>query len=224
MTTFEQVQAANPKLNLHAISDPAFASFGRVLPHLPHQAALLQAMAETVIPETGNQYVATDAMMTAIDADHAISRLLYGEQPIQIGHCNGHSDHQNAFEWHGCSEVNLACTDLVLWLVHRFDIVDGQLASDQAQAFFVPAQTAIEVYATTLHFAPNQVTPAGFKCVVILTANTNSPLKTPRTPGESLLQTNKWVLAHPDNARMQAQQAAIGVTGPNFGVLPVLAD
>ena len=58
----------------------------------------------------------------------------------------------------------------------------------------VPKGTTIEVYATTLHFCPCEVTVSGFSCIVGLQRGTNHPLED-RKQG-LLWAKNKWLLAH----------------------------
>ena len=45
------------------------------------------------------------------------------------------------------------------------------------EAFLVPKGTAVEVYATTLHYAPCGVGGAGFKVVIVLPKGTNLDLE-----------------------------------------------
>lgn len=69
------------------------------------------------------------------------------------------------------------------------------------EAFFVPAGTVVEMYATTLHYAPCTAAEGGFRCVVILPAGTNTEINFPLSGnGEDKLMTakNKWLIAHPD--------------------------
>lgn len=69
------------------------------------------------------------------------------------------------------------------------------------EAFLVPAGTVIEVYATTLHYAPCTAAQGGFKCVVVLPKGTNTELTAPVSKkGEGQLMTakNKWLIAHED--------------------------
>ncbi len=68
------------------------------------------------------------------------------------------------------------------------------------EAFLVPAGTVIEVYATTLHYAPCTADgESGFRCVVVLPAGTNTDLTFPagEKDGEERLITakNKWLIA-----------------------------
>ena len=61
----------------------------------------------------------------------------------------------NALEYHRCSEVDVAATELVLLLGRQQDVTE-EFTYDTAkvEAFRVPAGTAVELYATTLHYAP----------------------------------------------------------------------
>lgn len=79
----------------------------------------------------------------------------------------------------------------------------------------------MEVYATSLHYAPCHVDAAeGFRVAVVLPRGTNT--ETPELtelPGESrrLWARNKWLLAHPDSAEAQAG-ALIGLRGKNTDI------
>ena len=61
----------------------------------------------------------------------------------------------NALEYHRSSEANVAATDVILLLGQQSDITDDfKYDTAQLEAFFVPAGTAVELYATTLHYTP----------------------------------------------------------------------
>ena len=81
--------------------------------------------------------------------------------------------------------------------------------TSKIEAFLVPAGTGIEVYATTLHYAPCNVQDGGFQCVVVLPAGTNT--------GEDSLLTakNKWLIAHEDAA---IEGAVNGLRGENITI------
>ena len=61
----------------------------------------------------------------------------------------------------------------------------------------------IEVYATTLHYAPCNADENGFKCVVVLPKGTNHEIENqPEVFGgdsKLLFAKNKWLVAHPDS-------------------------
>jgi len=213
MASLEEVRRANPELDVRSVFDEEFEDFGRVV-ELPQQRVLSNLLAQTEIPSMNNVYIREEKNWLA-EQRSEIERDFYGEQKIEIGYCNGHSDHLNAFEFHNCSELNLAGTDLVLFLTHRSAIHKMWVETDESQAFFVPKGTAIEVYASTLHFAPCAIDSDGFRCLVILTAGTNGSLDDPEADS-IVFQKNKWLLTHADNQRMVDKGARIGLRGDNY--------
>lgn len=210
----EQLRAKNPSLRLHAVGDPAFATFGRVINSMD-VSPLLAAAHAISLPQEGSQYTASEPTFEALPIAKAIADDLFGQMPTQIGFCFGHNRFLNAVEWHTSSEINVAVTPLVLILGHTYNIQNGTLSSDKLEAFFVPAGTVIEVFATTLHFCPCEVEETGFGCVVALPKGTNTPCDTPPAD-KRLFRKNKWLLAHEDNAALIARGAVAGITGENY--------
>ncbi|MCI7087020.1 MAG: DUF4867 family protein, partial [Lachnobacterium sp.] len=86
------------------------------------------------------------------------------------------------------------------------------------EAFKVPAGTVVEMYETTLHYAPCNAADGGFKCVVILPRGTNTPIDFALVPeGEDRLMTakNKWLIAHEDAG---IEDAFNGLRGENISL------
>ena len=70
--------------------------------------------------------------------------------------------------------MDIAVDDLILILGKQQDIEeDHTYDTSRMEAFLVPAGTAVEVYATTLHYAPCHVKDEGFRCVIVLPRDTN---------------------------------------------------
>ena len=95
---------------------------------------------------------------------------------------------------------------------------DGTYDTSRMEAFMVPQGTVIEVYGTTLHYAPCNVAESGFKCVVVLPRGTNTEIEKegPYTEEDKMLfARNKWLIAHPD-ARIEG--AFNGLKGENLSV------
>jgi hypothetical protein len=116
----------------------------------------------------------------------------------------------------------MAATDLILLLGCQQDIDWKNFTYDTAkvEAFLVPAGTAVELYATTLHFAPCSVSGKEFRMGVALPRGTNEPLDVvPEKNGENqlLLQRNKWLLAHKDSG-LDKDGAWIGLVGENIEI------
>ena len=220
MNILEQLQNRNPDLMLYAVTDPAFAPYGRILP-CEDKDTLSRAMDETGIPESGNRYVAGDPALEALDAIKEIGRTVYGGMPIQAGFCNGRGFTLNAEEYHKCSEVNYSTTGLVLLLARPDDVHDRTLDSKDVVGFYLPPETLVEIYPRVLHFAPCRIKDSGFNCLVVLERGTNAPLDRVDTtaPGEEglLWMQNKWLVCHPDSP--QAQKGAfVGITGENIAL------
>ncbi|WP_148347281.1 DUF4867 family protein [Clostridium butyricum] len=145
----------------------------------------------------------------------------FGGLPIQIGYCNGNNNMLNAVEYHRSSEINIAVTDLILLLGWQPDInEDHTYDTSKIEAFLVPAGTIIEVFATTLHYAPCNADNNGFRCVVVLPKDTNMPLEyNVKKNGEDalLFAKNKWLIGHKDTD-LGKQGAFIGLYGDNISL------
>ncbi len=141
--------------------------------------------------------------------------------PIQIGMCWGRNTRLNCLEYHRDSEINIGTKDFILLLAKEEEIEDGVLDTAKVKAFRVPAGAVLEVYATTLHFAPCHSCPdCGFRVAVVLPKGTNTD-KPAITAGDEedrrLWARNKWMLAHPESE--QAKNGAyIGLRGVNIDI------
>ena len=184
------------------VTDEAFRQYGKVIKDLD-VSDIITAMSETPCPDDV-VYEPSIESLEACKSAQSVSDSLYGGMPIQIGYC---------------SEINIAVTDLILILGKEQDITeDHTYDSSKMEAFLIPAGTTIEVYATTLHYAPCNVAASGFKCVVVLPKGTNTDitLEEKHTPEDDLLfARNKWLLSHPD-ANIAGSVA--GIKGENLSV------
>lgn len=148
-----------------------------------------------------------------------LAERTFGGLPIQIGYCNGNNYMLNAIEYHRTSEINIAVTDLILLIGSQQDIKeDYSYDTSNIEAFLIPAGTMIEVYATTLHYAPCNAEDTGFRCVVVLPKGTNFALeKKVKKEGEDALifAKNKWLIGHKETD-LGAQGAFIGLVGENI--------
>ena len=187
-------------MKIQKVTDPAFRKYGQVLEGYDF-TGLIKEMKHTPVPEDVI-YVPSVEELEALDIMKDLQNKGYGGLPIQIGYCNGHNKKLNAVEYHRNSEINVAVTDLVLLIGHQQDIEpDHTYDTSKIEAFLVPAGTGIEVYATTLHYAPCHVNEGGFQCVVVLPKGTSTDLtfQTEKTGEDSLMTAkNKWLIAHED--------------------------
>ena len=187
-------------MKIQKVTDPAFRKYGQVLEGYDF-TGLIKEMKHTPVPEDVI-YVPSVEELEALDIMKDLQNKGYGGLPVQIGYCNGHNKKLNAVEYHRNSEINVAVTDLVLLIGHQQDIEpDHTYDTSKIEAFLVPAGTGIEVYATTLHYAPCHVNEGGFQCVVVLPKGTNTDLtfQTEKMGEDSLMTAkNKWLIAHED--------------------------
>jgi len=214
-----KLQALNPHLSLFYVQSEAFRPYGRILNGYDFNE-VLQRMKQTAIPAEGNIYLTSVKHLEQTAIKGQLQQHLYGGMEIQIGYCNGRNSNLNGLEYHKGSEINVAVTDLVLLLGKVQDIRDSKYSTEHIQAFFIPQGTAVELYQTTLHFAPCKVTDDGFKCIIILPKGTNEPLEHKSEAiteeDELLFMTNKWLLAHPERKILIDWGAYPGIVGDNI--------
>lgn len=203
------------------ISDPAFASYGKVLEGYDTQDLLRTLEAATPLPE-GVEYVPSQPELESPPLTAQLSSNAYGGMPIQMGWCNGHNTKLNCLEYHRDSELNCGTEDFILLLARMDDIApDGTLDTGLVKAFRVPAGVLVEVYATTLHYAPcSAAKGAGFRVLVALPKGTNGPrpdIQVLNREDSMLWACNKWLLAHPESSEA-AQGAPAVLRGENIDI------
>lgn len=205
-------------MEILSVKDPAFLAYGRVVDGYD-VTPLMDKLAQTPVTD-GVVYVPKEEKLhEAANADE-IGAFLYGGMPFQLGWCNGHNTRLNCLEYHRDSEFNLGTEDFILLLGKQSDIVDGKLDTATVKAFRVPRGVLVEVYATTLHYAPCHVDASrGFRVMVALPEGTNTEYRkaSPNKEDNTLWARNKWLLAHKDSAEA-AQGACIGLTGDNIDI------
>ena len=192
-------------------------SYGKVLEGYDTAALTNTLTAVTPLPE-GVDYVPSQPELEALPIAGQFSSNAYGGMPIQLGWCNGHNTKLNCLEYHRDSELNIGSEDFILLVAREDDIIGGRLDTARVKAFRAPAGAVVEVYATTLHYAPCSASKgAGFRVVIVLPRGTNGP-KPAMTPlngeDETLWACNKWLLAHAESSEA-AQGAPVRLDGVN---------
>ena len=199
------------------VTDARFKKYGRIVKNVDF-TGLVEAMQSTPLPD-GVEYVASAPELEALPVMQELQKVTYGELPIQIGYCNGHNVLLNAVEYHRSSEINVAATDAVLILGSEQDITDDfHYDTSLMEAFKIPKGTAVEIYGTTLHYAPCDLNNEDFKVTVVLPKGTNEPLDEAHKDAEDKLITakNKWLIAHAEGGQDPA--AFIGLVGKNLNI------
>ncbi|MBE6998178.1 MAG: DUF4867 family protein [Ruminococcaceae bacterium] len=207
-------------MKIYSVTDPEFVPYGQVCQGYD-TAQLCAAMAAIPLPDAGTAYEPGIPALEACDILPELRDRAYGGMPVQLGMCWGHNTRLNCLEYHRDSEVNIGTGEFILLLARQEEIENGLLDTAKVKAFRVPAGLPVEIYATTLHYAPCHTDPnAGFRVAVVLPKGTNTP-KPDFAPkcGEDRRMTarNKWLLAHPDSDEAQ-NGALIGLTGENIDI------
>lgn len=203
-------------MEIKKVTDAAFKKYGRIVEGID-VSDLVEKLAETPCPED-TVYVPSEPMLEALPVFEELKAKGYGELPIQIGYCNGNNYSLNALEYHRSSEINVGGTDAILLVGWQPDIVDGTYDTSLVEAFLLPKGTAVELYATTLHYAPCNAQEGGFRVSVVLPKDTNLPLEKEHAGGEDahLTAKNKWLFGHPEGGLPEG--SPMGLTGENISL------
>lgn len=205
-------------MEILSINSPDFSAFGCV-----HEgfdcAPLLRVLMQRPCP-ADVLYVPSDRELEALPVSQQLQQTLFGQMPVQVGFTNGHCRRMNALEYHKSSELNIATEDVILFLAARQELsAQFTMDSSSVKAFLLPKGVLVEIYATTLHYAPCQTSDAGYRCIVVLPAGTNLPLagKTVVCAEDPLLAaTNKWLIGHPEGGLPGG--SFLGIRGKNLEV------
>ena len=207
---------------LYSVYDPEFHDYGQILTGYDTAELLDVLRNRTPIPEEGGVvYVASEPMLEALPVFADFRDRAYGGMPVELGYCNGRNTKMNCLEYHRDSEINLGTQDFVLLLAKREDLAGGRLDSASVRGFVVPKGVIVEVFATTLHFAPCMAKAGvGTQVLVVLPRGTNSakPDITVRNDEDELLWArNKWLLAHAES-KEAGRGAKVMIDGENIDI------
>ena len=182
-----------------------FRKYGRVVKNIDF-TPVIEALEKIEIPADGVEYKPSVESLEAASASVNLSKIFGGELALETGYCAGHNQYLNAVEYHRSSEINIAATDCILLLGLRSDVTDDfEYDTSKIEAFRIRKGTAVELFATTLHYAPCGIEGSGFMVGVVLPAGTNYDLEEEHidcladSDDEDKLLTakNKWLICHP---------------------------
>lgn len=187
-------------MKIYNVNDKEFVKYGKVL-----KGYDLTDLVETLSKLPATDEVVYEPTEKSLEKFNAVfADRFFGQTEVQIGFCNGKNYLLNAVEYHRSSEINIAAEDAILLVGSQQDIKENndEFTYDTSliEAFLVPKGTAVELYATTLHYAPCSVGDTYFKMAVVLPKYTNYPLDKTFDKGEEklLAAKNKFLIAHKD--------------------------
>ena len=213
-------------MKIKSIFSKSFAKYGKVLTGYDVKDLLKKLDDTTKKPDNAVIYEPGDAGLESLPIAKELSDNAYGGMPIQIGYCNGNNTKLNCLEWHRGSELNIPSNDMVLLLAPLQSVKKGKLDTGLVEAFYVPKGTVVQVYETTLHYAPcnavknGEVSKEGFRVVIVLPKDTNTEkpaIKEIDFEDKLLWARNKWLIAHPDSSEAK-QGAFVGLSGINIDI------
>lgn len=200
------------------IDSPEFRCYGKVVENYDF-TEFVKVLKETPCPEDCVIYQPSEESLEKQVVSKELTNRFYGGMPIQVGYCNGYNGKLNCLEYHRDSEINIFATDAVLLVALEWEIEEGKLDTGCVKAFRAPAGTAVELFATTLHYAPCcPNADSRFQVSIVLPkgTNTDKPVIEPKSPEDDLLWAkNKWLLAHPDSPEAK-EGAYVGLNGENL--------
>lgn len=203
---------------MKSVTDKEFKQYGRVLD--VDTADFVQAMLAKEPIKEGVVYEPSDEVLEKLPLYKQMQDEVFGGMEVEFGFCSGYNNKLNAVEYHRSSEIDIAATDLVLMLGRQQDIEysNNTYETKNVELFFVPKGTAVELYATTLHYAPCRENNEEFRCGVVLPKGTNLPLKVKpvENKGENqlLFAANKWLIGHAESG-VDKDGGFIGLVGEN---------
>ena len=207
-------------MKIYDVESPEFKEYGKVITGYDVSEIVNALDKETPAPENV-EYVAEEPCLQGLSINKEIGNTFFGGMPYQMGYCNGKNTKLNCLEYHRDSEFNLGSTDFILLLAKMSDIVDYKLDTSKVKAFLVKKGQLVEVYATTLHYAPCSAKKGeGFKVLVALPKGTN--VGKANTAGKFfedklLFATNKWLIAHKEASEAN-DGAYVGLVGENIDI------
>ncbi len=202
-------------MQIKSVTDASFKKYGRIVEQIDF-SGLVEKLAETPCPQDV-VYEPSIPELEQLPVFAELQSKAYGELPIQIGYCNGNNYKLNAVEYHRSSEINVAGTAAVLLVGWLPDVAaDGTYDTSLIEGFLLPKGMAVELYATTLHYAPCNADADGFRVAIVLPRDTNLPLEKEHAGGEDarLTAKNKWLIGHPQGGLPEG--SPMGLVGENI--------
>lgn len=206
-------------MQVKSVFDNEFKKYGQVLFGYDF-SELFSVLEDIEIPNEGIEYKPSVKALENCTVFTDIQNRGFGGMKIQLGYCNGINNVLNCLEYHKSSEFNIAKDDIVLLLGLQYDITDGKYDTSLVEAFHIPAGVGVELFGTTLHYAPCGFNSGQrYQVVCALPKDTNLERpdidRTEDIEAKMCFGSNKWLLAHRDSPEAQ-KGAYIGLVGDNL--------
>ena len=204
-------------MKVYQITDPEFKKYGQVLENYDF-SDLFSRLKELPVSDNGIVYEASVKALEESNVKDELENRGFGGLPVQLGYVGGNNKILNCLEYHKTSEFNIALDDVILVLGIQSEIENGTFNTSTCKAFYVPGGTGVELYGTTLHYAPMNVKDENYRVVCVLPKGTNGKKPTfnaTTIEDQMCLGNNKWLMAHKDSNEAK-DGAYIGLKGENI--------
>jgi hypothetical protein len=212
----EMIRKLNANIPIFSVKDAEFLPYGRVLGGY-EVSEIINECEKVKIPESGSAYKLSMSQLEKLDISGKLKTDCFGQMDIQVGMCFGHNKLLDGLEYHRSSEVNIAVTNMVLLLGKVYEMEDLRYASKNIKGFYVDKGKVIEVYGTSLHFCPCEVSSEGFSAVVVLHKGTNDLLDE-EANDPLLFKKNKWLICHKKAGSLIERKVYPGIYGENYEI------
>lgn len=206
-------------MKVFKVTDKEFKPYGQILEDYDFNE-IFETAKKLPIPDNEIIYETSLSSLERCKVKEQLQNRGFGGLKIQIGYVGGVNRTLNCLEYHKSSEFNIALDDIILVLGLEGQIENGYFSTDNCKAFFVPKGTGVELYGTTLHYAPMNVND-NYRVLCVLPKGTNG--KKPKFDISNIedkmcFGNNKWIMCHPDSpdAKIGVYQ---GLKGDNITFL-----
>lgn len=211
----KKLRQFNPELQIYSVRDTKFKKYGNLLNINTEE--IVDACLGLEFPKDKSEYIPSVDKLETLKLSNALRILTFGGCPAQIGITHGYNCFMNGLEYHKCSEINVAATPLCLILGLQYEMEGNEYDSSKVKVFYLEKGDAVELYSSTLHFCPCQVSDNGFSCVAALPKDTNTLLDEP-SDDKLLFKKNKWVICHDKNQDLIDRGVYPGIHGVNYEI------
>lgn len=219
--TYQTLLGLNILLYPGPVDDAKFEPFGK-----PHwdlvPSDFVATMRDIFDKEMGEQAV-YEPIVEPLQGHPLIAKIqgaIYDGEPIQVGWIYGNNDSLGFLEYDDAT-VTLISAEPVILFVGEKDKIDTEkwtYSTKDAEGFYIPENSVIELYPGTLHSMPVRVLKKTGQLTAIVTPKGLGLEKV--SPGvgmdQALVATGRWIFALPDNS----QGYYAGLTGKSISIEP----
>ena len=187
-------------MKVYNVTDAEFKLYGKILEEYNFDE-ILKVAENLPVPNAGIVYEASVTALEECKIKKELESRGFGGIEIQIGYVGGVNRILNCLEYHKSSEFNIALDDVILILGLESQIEEGYFSTDNCKAFLVPKGVGVELYGTTLHYAPMNVSK-NYRVLCVLPKGTNGAkpiLEVKNIEDKMCYGNNKWIMCHPDS-------------------------